>query len=208
MPLIFHIYRGLKYSKKYDLTFVTLTATWICYLAQSIISINQIGLAIWGWVLSGLVIGYVRSHSNNNVEEAVTVPKTSQGKVRIAKKKESISLWVMVVGIFVGGAIAIPPVAADSNWRSAQISSNSAQIVSASKAWPLDAVRVMQASDLHSRNNLPKTGLELARYAVEKFPNNFFAWKLLSTTPDVTDVEKIKAKAELHRLDPLNPAFK
>jgi O-antigen ligase len=206
--VIFHIYRGLKCFKKYDLTFVTLTATWICYFAQSIISINQIGLAIWGWILSGLVIGYVRSQSENNVEEAVTVPKTSQGKVRIAKKKESISLWVMVVGVFVGGAIAIPPVAADSNWRSAQISQDSSQIVSASKAWPLDAVRVMQASDSHSRSNIPETGLELARYAVEKFPNNFFAWKLLSKTPGVTDAEKAQAKLELHRLDPLNPEFK
>ena len=132
--MILHIYRGLKCFKKYDLTFVTLTATWICYFAQSIISINQIGLAIWGWILSGLVIGYVRSQSENNVEEAVTVPKTSQGKVRIVKKKESISLWVMVVGIFVGGAIAIPPVAVDSNWRSAQISQDSSQIVSASNS--------------------------------------------------------------------------
>jgi O-antigen ligase len=206
--VVFHIYRGLKCFKKYDLTFVTLTATWVCYLAQSIISINQIGLAIWGWILSGLVIGYVRSQSENNVEEAVTVPKTSQGKVRIAKKKESLSLWVMVVGIFAGGAIAIPPVAADSNWRSAQVSQDSTQIVSASKAWPLDAVRVMQASDLHSRSNIPVTGLELARYAVEKFPNNFFAWKLLSNTPNVTDAEKAKAKLEMHRLDPLNPEFK
>lgn len=205
--VIFYIWRGLRSFKKYDLTFVTLTSTWICYLAQSIISINQIGLAIWGWILSGLVIGYVRSQSENNVEDAETVPKISQGKVRIAKKKESISLWVMVVGIFIGGAIAIPPVAADSNWRSAQISQNSAQIVSASKAWPLNEVRVMQASDLHSRSNIPKTGLELARYAVEKFPNNFFAWKLLYNTPGVTVAEKAQAKLELHRLDPLNPEF-
>lgn len=206
--VILHIYRGLKCFKKYDLTFVSLTATWICYSAQSIISINQIGLAIWGWILSGLIIGFVRSQSENNVEKAVTVPKTSQGKVRIAKKKESISLWVMVVGIFIGGAIAIPPVAGDSNWRLAQISQDSAQIVSASKSWPLNAVWVMQASDLHSRSKIPETGLELARYAVEKFPNNFFAWRLLSTTPGVTDAEKAQAKLELHRLDPLNPEFK
>jgi hypothetical protein len=206
--VIFHIYRGLNCFKKYDLTFVTLTATWICYFAQSIISINQIGLAIWGWILSGLVIGYVRSQSNNNVGEISPPQKTGQGKVRVAKKKESISLWVMVVGIFVGGAVAIPPVAADSNWRSAQISQDSTQIVSAAKAWPLNEVRVMQASDVHSRSNIPKTGLELARYAVEKFPNNFFAWKLLSNTLGVTDAEKAQAKLELHRLDPLNPEFK
>jgi O-antigen ligase len=206
--VIVHIWRGLRSFKKYDLTFVTLIATWICYLAQSIISINQIGLAIWGWILSGLIIGYVRSQSDVNIGEITAPQKISQGKVRIAKKKESISLGMMVVGIFAGGAIAIPPVAADSNWRSAQISQDSAQIVSASKAWPLDAVRVMQASDLHSRSNIPITGLELARYAVEKFPNNFFAWKLLFNTPSVTDAEKAKAKLEMLRLDPLNPEFK
>jgi tetratricopeptide (TPR) repeat protein len=34
-----------------------LLAAWIGYQSQSIVSIDNVGIAIWGWVLSGIVIG-------------------------------------------------------------------------------------------------------------------------------------------------------
>jgi hypothetical protein len=66
----------------------------------------------------------------------------------------------------------------------------------------------MQASNLYTKNNVPTTGLELARFTVEEFPNNFYAWRVLASTPGLTEIEKAKAKAEMRRLDPLNPEFK
>ncbi|MEI8025892.1 MAG: O-antigen ligase family protein, partial [Pseudomonadota bacterium] len=47
--------------KEYDRVFVGLTAVWLCYEVQSFISINQIGLAIWGWLFTGLLVAYERS---------------------------------------------------------------------------------------------------------------------------------------------------
>jgi O-antigen ligase len=40
-------------NRRYDAIFVTLTTAWVCYQLQSIISINQIGLAVWGWLFGG-----------------------------------------------------------------------------------------------------------------------------------------------------------
>jgi hypothetical protein len=45
-------------NRKYDAIFVTLTTAWACYQLQSIISINQIGLAVWGWLFGGALIAY------------------------------------------------------------------------------------------------------------------------------------------------------
>ena len=45
-------------TRTYDPIFVTLTTAWACYQLQSIISINQIGLAIWGWLFGGALIAY------------------------------------------------------------------------------------------------------------------------------------------------------
>ena len=47
----------LKY-REFDATFGILSGVWICYQLQSLISINQIGLAIWGWVFGGLIVAY------------------------------------------------------------------------------------------------------------------------------------------------------
>lgn len=207
--IIFHIWRGIKAFKKFDLVFVSITATWLCYLAQSIISINQIGLAIWGWILGGLIIGYVRGQDKSDEEKTPVLQNISQGKGRVAvKKQKPVSLSLMILGMFIGGAVAAPPVLADSKWHATQMKLDPAQIETNSKVWPLEALRVLQASTIYTSHKVPTKGLEIARYAVEKFPNNFYAWKVLSDTPGATDAEKAKAKAELHRLDPLNPAFK
>ena len=40
-----------------QIVFATFFAAWLTYLAQAIISIDNIGVAIWGWVLGGAVVG-------------------------------------------------------------------------------------------------------------------------------------------------------
>ena len=207
--VLFYLWKGFKSFKKFDPVYVSLIAIWICYQTQSIISINQIGLAIWGWIPGGLIIGYVRAHIKNESENSPVLQSGSKVKGRNAvKKAKPVSLSLMLLGIFVGGAVAAPPVIADAKWYASQVKLDPARIANDSKAWPLEALRLMQASNLYTKNNVPTTGLELARFTVEKFPNNFYAWRVLSTTPGLTETEKAKAKAEMHRLDPLNPEFK
>jgi len=57
----FVVYRGVVSIKKHSgterLLASGLLAAWIGYQSQSIVSIDNIGIAIWGWVLSGVVIG-------------------------------------------------------------------------------------------------------------------------------------------------------
>ena len=51
-----------------QILFATFFGAWLTYLAQAIISIDNIGVAIWGWVLGGAVVGL----SYNKEEIAVT----------------------------------------------------------------------------------------------------------------------------------------
>ena len=48
----------MKRKTEFDVIFATIVAAWVAYQAQSLISINQLGLGVWGWSLSGLIIGY------------------------------------------------------------------------------------------------------------------------------------------------------
>ena len=48
----------IKRSTSFDYNFAALFAAWVAYTAQSVISIQQIGIAIWGWILAGAIIGY------------------------------------------------------------------------------------------------------------------------------------------------------
>ena len=51
----------LQNSKGFDPLLATLIAIWIGYIAQSVISINQLGVAVWGWIFAGLIIGYAKN---------------------------------------------------------------------------------------------------------------------------------------------------
>jgi O-antigen ligase len=74
----------LKRSQGFNAGFVGLVAGWVAFQAQSIISINQIGLALWGWVWSGLIIGYEMFRNlccfdNNTAEESIDNEEEKDG---------------------------------------------------------------------------------------------------------------------------------
>ena len=82
----FVIYSGIqgirKNQGKARLLIAGVFAAWVAYFAQSIVSIDNIGIAIWGWVLGGAVIGISRTRILEKLEEP-------QGKGRIVAKPQS-----------------------------------------------------------------------------------------------------------------------
>jgi tetratricopeptide (TPR) repeat protein len=58
-----------------------LIAAWIGYQSQSIVSIDNIGIAIWGWVLNGVIIGV----------SFVDLRQESDSKIRIFRSQQSLS---------------------------------------------------------------------------------------------------------------------
>ena len=60
--LIFTLMLGIKSIRKASgsnqLAICTVVAAWLAFQAQSIVSIDNIGISIWGWVLNGVIIGF------------------------------------------------------------------------------------------------------------------------------------------------------
>jgi O-antigen ligase len=198
------IFKVMRRGSSYDPIFVSLTSGWICYEAQSIISINQIGLMIWGWALGGAIIGY----------EKITIIGHQTSK-SIEKKGRSKQANFQVfspylkgfVGMIVGIIVALPVINGDVSWRSALESS---QLVNIEKALdssyfqPSDSFKYAQAVDLFAKNNL----MEVAhKYSLEsvKFNKDYsVAWRQLYFLSNASGQEKAIALSNLKRLDPLN----
>jgi O-antigen ligase len=188
-------------NRAYDGTFVALATTWLAYELQSIISINQIGLAIWGWVLVGALVAY--EHSTRPEQE------TSQ-KIKLRKEKELIFSPQLVggVGVVIGALLAVPPMAADAKWKSALKAGNLQQAEAAlvsSYLSPSDSSRISQAVITFENSKLPEQALKYARFGVEFNPNNFDAWRVLYAASLSTPEDKELALANMKRLDPKNP---
>ena len=195
----------LKRSKGFDPVFVGLFGGWVAFQAQSIISINQIGLAIWGWVLSGLIIGYEINTRDGQVIETVSKKGRVAGKPTQTSAASVVALFIaFVLGVLVG----MPPYVASAKYKSALETSDPKVIQDAAYIWPLDYSRMIQVAMTLNENKLEAQGLEVALDATKKFPNNYSVWATLDAMKSATAEQKAQAKREMKRLDPLNPNLK
>jgi O-antigen ligase len=198
---IWAILRVTLRKRAYDGTFVALATTWLAYQLQSIISINQIGLALWGWVLVGALVSYEYS-----TREVAPIEVKGKG----TKEKELIFSPQLVggIGLVVGALIAVPPMSADMKWKSAIASQDLAKVEAALKPSylaPRDSARLAQAVILLENSKLPDLAHKYALEAVAFSPNYFDAWRVLYATTKSTDSEKALALENMKRLDPKNP---
>jgi O-antigen ligase len=195
----------LKRSKGFDPVFAGLVGGWVAFQAQSIISINQIGLAIWGWVLSGLIIGYEINTRNVEVVETVVKKGRVSGKPAQSSAGSVVALFVaLVLGVLVG----MPPYVASAKFKSALETSNPIVVEQAAYIWPIDSSRMIQVAVTLNDNKLEAQGLQVALDATTKFPDNYSVWALLDLMKSATAEQKAQAQREMKRLDPLNPNLK
>jgi O-antigen ligase len=194
----------IKRSQGFNAGFVGLVAGWVAFQAQSIISINQIGLALWGWVLSGLIIGY-----EINTRDGAVVAEKKTGKTAIKPAKASAATTLaMFVGLIVGVLVGIPPYLASAKYKGALETSNPNVIQEAAYIWPVDPSRMIQVAVTLNENKLEAQGLQVALDAVERFPDNYQVWATLNSMTGATAEQKAQALFQMKRLDPLNPNLK
>jgi O-antigen ligase len=196
-------------NRKYDAVFVTLTTAWTCYQLQSIISINQIGLAVWGWLFGGALIAYEVA-TRPKVDESQNVQ--SKGKRAPAKKKQGetvvTSTLLAGVGAVIGLLIAVPPYSADAKWRSALGSQDLNRIEEALAPGylnPANSYKYANAVQLFESSKFFDTALKYAQIGVQFNPDNFDAWRVLYLISKSTPEEKALALENMKRLDPKNP---
>jgi O-antigen ligase len=194
-------------SKNYDPVFVAMAAAWTCYQVQSLISINQIGLAIWGWLLTGALVAYEFATRHAVVEEFDQ--KTSKKKSNLNSSSGVISPQLVGgIGAIIGVLIAVPPMSADTKWRSALDSRDVNKVMQALESGyltPQDSARLAQAVQLFANSNLPEQAREIALRAVRFNPEYFDTWRQLYFLPNSTADEKALALKKMKMLDPLNP---
>jgi hypothetical protein len=190
-------------NKSFDFTFIGLAVAWICYQVQSIISINQIGLAIWGWLLGGTLIAYERATRINNLS-------ASDSSTKNRKSRQSVGLSPFMVGALgavVGLLIAVPPYSSDTKWKAALSSGSVEEIEKALTPGylnPQGSFRYANAAQLFEANKLYDQAYKYAKIGVEFNPEFFDAWKMLYYIQKSTPEERELAKKNLLRIDPMN----
>lgn len=194
-------------SEIYDPILSVIVVAWIGYQVQSIISINQIGLAIWGWALSGMAISYEKiTRKQPELEPQVHRKKMSKRSNNL--NHSSVTVLSMTIFSIVGLILSLPPLLADTKLRNAQV----VQTVQALEATmkptyfnPMNSTKYISNIQTLEQNNFSDLAHKYALEAVNWNSNSFNLWKILYLIKDSTEQERKIALNNMKRLDPKNP---
>jgi O-antigen ligase len=184
----------IKRSTTFDYNFAALFASWVAYTAQSLISIQQIGIAIWGWVLAGAIIGY---EINSRKDQSVKLSNRDASEVLAGS-----------AGLILGLIISLPPFIADAQFRSTVLKGEITKIESALQRWPQNVSNMNFASDLFRKGGFPDQALDMARKAVALNPRNFEAWQQIFLSQNAPESERNAALMKMREMDPFNSTLK
>jgi hypothetical protein len=196
-------------SREYNWVGVGLVVGWTCYHVQSVISINQIGLAIWGWIFNGAVIAYDRATRSSNVDESAPV---IQKKLSRSKNSQVISPQ-LVFGLTgaIGFILAFPAFNSDYQYRKALTTSQAPLVQKALESSfmnPTNSRFLAEAAGVFENSKIPDLARKYALEGIAHNPDYFDAWRTLYGISSSTPEEKAQAKRNLIRLDPLNQEWK
>lgn len=170
-----------------------LVAIFFAFLAQGFISINQIGLAIWGWIFMGLILGFpIDDIPQKSKEKRLFKSTPVDGRITAAMSLLILAFTTLTV---------IPPINAAQNFRKAIEEGKPVELEASLFNWPTDRARLKIGIRL-----LQDSGqVDLAKSAVVKavaiFPDDFSLWQIYLSLFKGSPEEK-EALAQLQRLDP------
>jgi O-antigen ligase len=203
---------GIRSTKGNErLLIASVFSAWLAYQAQSIISIDNIGISIWGWVLGGVVVGV----SRHGVEANIEVGKRSKppaNSVNFNLKQVFISSAAVAISL---GAI-VPLYQAEKNMFDTRMrfnptvaESNNALYDYATKT--LNTKLLEPGYKITSGNYLAVSGfttegLAALKEVIESDPHNLDALTSLAEfNQQLGDIEEIiKYRLQIAQCDPFN----
>jgi O-antigen ligase len=176
------------------------------YLLQSLISIDQIGLAIWGWIFIGVALSFAK-------ERKIFAPLDS----RLSTIFVTITIVVTALS-FVSVSVPI--------WRADSALKQLASVPAQEQGVDTRAIRLQIASNIESitphdsqfktqialylLSNGQAEGIDYAKKALEQNPSDSSALRyLIIAYGQLNDPDNLqKYKAEALKIDPFNPDLK
>ena len=187
--VIFTIYLSLRnifHAKEFDLSYVTIFSIWIGFNLASLISVNVIGISIWGFICSGLLIGY-----NPNRKTIFYGNRRISRKLNLPLSKISLSIILVCVGV--------APFYKDIVWAESVRKFQVNKIVATTMMWPQNSEHIDSTVDFLLKAGKENEAMELNNYGLDFDQSNFSFWenKLKLSKSDTSTVF-----AKMRQLDP------
>ena len=198
-------YRSLKFAlslKQFDPVFTGLFSTWVGYVVQALVSINQIGVGIWGFLLTGALLSY--THMNSKQESLASSDRKLSVKLKGKLLPPKIALLAFL-GAFLGFSAAFLPLRADIEFKKSGLGSLQDAIKSAEAMGA--PIFYMELTLERALKEQSASARDIAFSITAKQPRSYFAWLAIANLTNSSLSENEEANQRLKLLDPFNPRY-
>jgi len=193
-------WRIMRRTKDFDPYFVAMFSAWLAYLIQAAISINQIGVGIWGWLFTGGLIGYEIA---TRVEGESSKRKKSDSRTS-ANPMPAASALIGIFTFALGFALSFVPFSADMKFKDA-LQSNSLEAMKKSvNGLGSSAYQYELTLDSALKQNNEAEAKLIMEGLLTRYPRDFMAWQVKALLPSVPPDQRLEAQRRLLELDPFN----
>jgi O-antigen ligase len=178
---------------KFDIRLVGMFSSWLVFLLQAIISPGSITLLFWGVILSGYLIA-------SNIKYSANIEKPELNLLTPNSKRKTIAVSLFITGLL----IMFPLFKSDYDLKKAASSRDAQILMNALISYPESSKQYNVFTQELLKSGLFPQALEMGRAAATFNPNAVSAWGLIFVNPQAPLAERLMAKEEILRLDPMN----
>jgi len=203
----YYSFKALRKIRNFDGLLISCLSVWIVYLITAFFSIDQLGLAVWGWVVGGALIGISKNilgADETSGDKGKKISAIEKSKIIERNATNALIPQLLLFLIFVGSVT--PAFKGDLDWAQARRSGQAQVIAEQVVKWPQDEIRYSNAMYSFLKSGLEGQAVPLTLEGLQMFPRSSVLWNYLYQNPKTPVEQRNRAREKLLELDPLNPA--
>lgn len=169
---------------------VILIALWCGFQIQTLVSVNQIGVTIWIWI----ILGFMASTNR------VNAPATSSIQ-RMARENSILLRLTLVIFSTTFVFLCSLPLRSNIEFLSAVNKSDGLAVKNIVEGFPQDSKLIALVAIAFQNSNAQALALDILNTGISHNPDSFILWKLIYDNAQSSVILKNKAFVELKRLD-------
>ena len=197
--------RRILKADQFNAVYIGLFASWIGFQAQALISINQIGLGVWGWIVGGVLLSPEFDKNSTNEFETKGRRKlskmTTRNNVKAIGQSSAISVIISCLGVLVFSISALVPFNYDRSFRKLYFSGDALKLVASTKQIGSSAWHLSLIQEAMLKNNYVDLANTTNSTLTSRYPRDIFGWQAMIVLSQ-DDNRRQFAKRRIAELDP------
>jgi O-antigen ligase len=201
--VLYLLFHRLKQVPTPDASLILSVGIWMGYHIQSFVTVTQIGVAIWGWIFTGLLIAQCQGVLNFD-----SMPiKPSKFRLPWSLKRDlvvSLGLLIVSLTLLIASWIHLRQEAA---FYTAARQTDGLKLKAITLTWPHSTHRTILTTEAFSNGGYENFALEIASYGVAVNPRSYLLWKHIYSNPESSKEQRAEAYKALLIIEPrIDPA--